>query len=143
MKDAEKPEGSAWRFGEQAQYTLGGTTRTLDTVNGACQIGHGLFSKEGWEVLDDSATLLLTEEGWVEPRRKGLTDLYFFAYGQEYLTGLHDFYRLTGATPMLPRFALGNWWSRYYPYSRDSYIALMDRFKREDVPFSVAVIDMD
>jgi hypothetical protein len=43
----------------------------------------------------------------------------------------------------LPRWALGNWWSRYHPYSDESYLALMDRFKEERIPFSVAVIDMD
>ena len=44
---------------------------------------------------------------------------------------------------MLPRFALGNWWSRYHKYTEETYMALMDRFQEERVPFSVAVIDMD
>lgn len=136
-------KANAWHFGELPLHTLGGTTRTLDRADGACSVGHGLFSAEGWEVLDDSATLLLTEDNWIQPRPKGLIDLYVFGYQQDYLAGLHAFYHLTGATPMLPRFALGNWWSRYYPYSRDSYMALMDRFRQERVPFSVAVIDMD
>lgn len=29
------------------------------------------------------------------------------------------------------------------PYTQDEYIALMDRFKEEKIPLSVAVIDMD
>ena len=44
---------------------------------------------------------------------------------------------------MLPRFALGNWWSRYHAYSEESYLALMDAFEQEQVPFSVGIIDMD
>jgi len=44
---------------------------------------------------------------------------------------------------MLPRFALGNWWSRFYAYTEKSYRALMERFAGEQLPFSVAVIDMD
>lgn len=44
---------------------------------------------------------------------------------------------------MLPRFALGNWWSRYYKYTEESYMELMERFDQEQIPFSVAVIDMD
>ena len=52
-------------------------------------------------------------------------------------------YRLTGSTPLLPRFALGNWWSRYHPYSAAEYLDLMDRFAADDVPLSVAVLDMD
>ncbi len=44
---------------------------------------------------------------------------------------------------MLPRFALGNWWSRYHPYSAAEYLELMDRFAADNVPLSVAVLDMD
>ena len=44
---------------------------------------------------------------------------------------------------MVPRYAFGNWWSRYHKYTEKSYRGLMERFKRENIPFSVAVIDMD
>ena len=44
---------------------------------------------------------------------------------------------------MLPRWALGNWWSRYYAYTSETYLELMERFQADDVPFSVAVLDMD
>ena len=44
---------------------------------------------------------------------------------------------------MLPDYAFGNWWSRYYSYTQEEYINLMDKFKKENIPFSVAVIDMD
>lgn len=122
---------------------FGGTTRTLDDVDGACEIEPGLVSREGWAVLDDSGSLLLEESGWIIPREKEVTDLYFFGYGQDYPGCLKDYHHLTGKTPMLPRFALGNWWSRYYEYTQDSYKALMERFDEEGIPFSVAVIDMD
>lgn len=56
---------------------------------------------------------------------------------------LKDFYYLCGKTPMLPRYALGNWWSRYYEYTEESYLELMHRFDEEGIPFTVAVIDMD
>lgn len=70
-------------------------------------------------------------------------DVYFFGYGHDYLHCLKDFYHLCGRTPLLPRYALGNWWSRYYRYSEEEYKALMERFELERIPFSVAVIDMD
>ena len=44
---------------------------------------------------------------------------------------------------MLPRFALGNWWSRYYEYTEESYLELMRRFDEEGIAFTVAVVDMD
>ena len=56
---------------------------------------------------------------------------------------LKDFFRLSGRTPLLPRYALRNWWSRFYPYTEKSYHALLERFQKEQVPFSVAVLDMD
>ena len=133
---------STWHFGEPSR-NLKGTARTLDNVNGACELEDGILSRGGHAVLDDSTTLLLTEDGFVKPRKKGSYDLYFFAYGHDYLGALKDFYYLCGKTPMLPRYALGNWWSRFYKYTEDSYNELMDRFEEENIPFSVAVIDMD
>lgn len=46
---------------------------------------------------------------FVEPRRKGIHDIYYFGYGHDYKQALRDFYTVTGPTPMLPRKALGNW----------------------------------
>jgi len=131
-----------WHYGEVPSQ-LGGTARTLDTIDGACPLEPGLMSARGYSLLDDSRSLLLREDGFVDPRPEGTIDLYFFGYGHDYRACLQDFYRLSGATPMLPRFTLGNWWSRYYAYSEESYRALMDRFAAENIPFSVAVIDMD
>ena len=48
-----------------------------------------------------------------------------------------------GKTPLLPRYALGNWWSRYHRYTEAEYKELIERFEAEKLPFSVAVIDMD
>lgn len=32
---------------------------------------------------------------------------------------------------------------RYYKYTEKSYLELMDRFEKENIPFTVGVIDMD
>ena len=136
------PFGANWYYGEE-DGNLGGTARTLDDVNGACALQDGILSQNGCAVLDDSKSLILTEEGWIEPRQGEGVDIYLFAYGNDYKEALNDFYRLTGKTPMLPRYALGNWWSRYYSYTEDSYKELVTRFEQEKIPFSVGVIDMD
>ena len=132
-----------WYYGDPIR-DLKGTARTLDEVNGDnVKLSPGILSPEGYATLDDSSSLILTEDGWVAPRDTSGTDLYFFGYGRRYLDALRDFYRLCGATPMVPRFALGNWWSRYYKYTQKGYLELMDRFREENIPLSVAVIDMD
>ena len=134
--------GAFWHYGEDYE-DLGGTAETLDGIDGAVPIGRGVCSMHGFSVLDDSHTMLLNAEGWVEVRPARTLDVYFFGYGFSYRDAVRDFYRLTGAPAMLPAYAMGNWWSRYYPYTQDEYLALMDRFREEDIPFSVGVVDMD
>ena len=131
-----------WHYGDEIR-TLGGTARTLDDADGEIRTGPGVVSLSGFSVLDDSASMLLTDEGDFVPRAHPETDLYFFGYGRDYQACLKDFYGLSGAVPMLPRYALGNWWSRYHEYSEESYLRLMDRFDQAGIPLAVAVIDMD
>ncbi|KZT58928.1 glycoside hydrolase family 31 protein [Calocera cornea HHB12733] len=137
---------SFWRYGIEPRQsmTLFGTARTLDTIDGRCELGPGVCSRDGWAVIDDSTSMLFESDGWVSGRRSGeRIDGYVFAYGTDYKEAVKALYAISGDTPLLPRWALGNWWSRYYPYSADQYLTLMDKFKKEGVPLSVGVIDMD
>jgi len=133
---------STWRFGEDFE-DMGGTTQTLDLTDGSHPVERGICSRNGFSVLDDSDRLPLEKDGWIGVRHPNATDCYFFGYGFDYLGAVRDFYKLTGEPPMLPAYALGNWWSRYYPYTQQEYLDLMDRFREEDLPFSVGVVDMD
>ena len=131
-----------WHYGERTE-NLKGTRRTLDGIDGPCALEDGLLSRGGFTLLDDSSSLVITDDGWVAVRDNPESDIYFFGYGHDYLGCLHDFYRLCGKTPMLPRYTLGNWWSRYYQYTEKTYKELMERFDKEQVPLTVAVVDMD
>lgn len=133
---------SRYTFGGPLR-TLKGTARTLDHADGEIPLEEGIISRQGYAAIDDSASFVLTEDHFVEPRQDGAKDIYYFGYGHDYKQALKDFYHLTGPTPMLPRQVLGNWWSRYWRYNEKEYKDLMTRFKKEDVPFSVSVIDMD
>lgn len=133
---------SIWNYGEEI-HDLKGTARTLDRADGEIPLERGLISKNGFSVIDDSKSLVLKEDGWVETREKDIIDIYFLGYGREYLTCLKDFFKLCGETPLIPRFTLGNWWSRYFKYTEEDYKRLIERFERERIPFSVSVIDMD
>ncbi len=141
------PFGNVWHYGESGghfqRWALKGTARTLDNADGEIPLEDGLVSMSGFSLLDDSRSLIIREDGWVETRRSAEIDLYFWGYGTDYLACIQDFYKLCGTTPMIPRYAFGNWWSRYHKYTESSYRELIERFEREKLPFSVAVIDMD
>lgn len=134
-------------------HLLGGTFRTLDNGlgdrilfgenKGTVKLSDSIFSLEGVAEIDDSASYLLEENGTLSARREGDVDRYILAFGKDYLGGLREFYGLTGFTPLLPKYALGNWWSRYYAYRQQEYIDLMDKFQKKGIPLTVATIDMD
>ena len=129
---------------------LKGTARTLDFSWGRWQLqtlrvklGKGIFSTSGVTEIDDSKSYVLLEDGNVLSRKKGTVDKYVFAFDDDYLGGLKEFYSLTGATPVLPKYSLGNWWSRYHAYTQEEYTSLMDKFIEKEIPLTVATIDMD
>ncbi len=140
-----KEMGATWRYGDPDPGNLGGTARTLDGVDGAIPISLGLVSRSGWSLVDDSASLVFSGEGWLEPRdaSEGQLDLYFFGYGHNYLETLRDFTRISGAVSMIPRWVLGNWWSRYWEYTQEELTGLIEDFQNHEVPLSVCIIDMD
>lgn len=136
--------GSYWRYGQGQQDNLGGTARTLDGVDGRCDMGDGILSRQGYSTIDDSDSMLFDGNGFVSPRREGdRIDGYLFCYGPDYRGAMAAFYAVSGTQPLVPRYSLGCWFSRYYTYTASEYIGLMDRFQQEEIPLSVAVLDMD
>ncbi len=138
-----KETGVTWRYGMAQKDNLKGTARTLDGAGGATRLDLGLISKSGWAVMDDSKALVFNEEGWLEPRGVVQKDLYFFGYGQDVDACLLDFTKVAGEIPMIPRYILGNWWSRYWAYTQDELQSLMQEFRDFEVPLSVCIVDMD
>ncbi|RPI94380.1 MAG: alpha-xylosidase, partial [Chloroflexi bacterium] len=132
-----------WQPGDPMDDNLLGTTRTLDRINGYAFLSPGLMSRAGWSVLNDSSTLVFNENHWIEPRTPGGIDWYFFGYGHDYQTCLRDYCRVSGAMPLIPRWILGNWWSRYWAYTQEEYTQLINDLEVYELPFSVAIIDMD
>ena len=130
-----------------------GTTRTLDNYDGdVCisggrntklKLGTGVCSRTGVAVVDDTESLRLLASGKLEVKSSDEFDIYVFAYGNEYREAVKALFAITGQTPLLPRFAFGNWWSRYHAYSDEEYLHVMDEFERFDVPLTVATVDMD
>lgn len=122
---------------------LKGTARTLDQTFGPIPLKDGVVSRDGAAIVDDSKSLLLGDNGMVEQRPKKESDVYVFCFGADYIGAVKALYKLSGEVPLVPRFTLGNWWSRYRAYSQEEYQNLMLEFSKKDIPLTVATIDMD
>ena len=125
------------------QKNLKGTRRTLDMTFGRVSLEDGFITENGAYLLDDSNTMLLNENGNFVPRENNTGDYYAFAYGKDYRETIKAFYKISSPTPLIPRYALGVWWSRYHAYTQQEYLDLMKKFKAEDIPITVATVDMD
>ncbi len=140
---------------------LKGTSRTLDGYDGDMFVGlqnkkasemsedkrikleNGVCSVNGIAVFDDVNSLTLGTDGEVKPIRGDGSDEYIFVYGDDYRSAVKALYMICGNTPLIARFALGNWWSRYYIYTDKEYLRLLNSFEEQKVPLTVATIDMD
>ena len=138
-------QDKVWTIGDSDEYNLLGTARTLDDIDGPVPLDQGLNSRSGWSVIDDTESLLFDDNGWLVLRNRDFEyqDLYLFGYGNDYQACIEAFHRVSGRTPIPPRWALGNWWSRYWAYTHDELISLMNSFRAHDLPLSVCVVDMD
>ncbi|MBO5023539.1 MAG: alpha-xylosidase [Clostridia bacterium] len=132
---------------------LHGTYCTLDCCDGEylvngekrepIELDMGVVSKNGVAVLDYTKSSILTQDGMICKERHDELDIYIFAYGKDFRAAVRAFYMICGETPKLPRYALGNWWSRYYEYTDKEYLAVLDKMEERDIPLTVATVDMD
>ena len=135
-------------------FNLKGTYSTVDGMDGERyvynddkgtirDIGLGVCSTNGVALLDDRDSYCFDEKMNFSHLNTSLVDVYLFFYPNDYLSSLKSYYELSGFPPKLPKKVFGNWWSRYYAYSEESYLHLMDEYINDNIPFSVATIDMD
>ena len=136
------PHGE-WYWGMSPIGALGGTTRTLDGTAGDPPTTPGLLSRDGWAWLDDSGTVRLGPDGWVEPGEDATQDGYLFLHGHDFRGALADFVALSGRPALPPRAVLGMWWSRYWRYSDQDLKAIVGEFRENRFPLDVVVLDMD
>jgi alpha-glucosidase (family GH31 glycosyl hydrolase) len=135
----------SWHPGLPGGGNLGGALPTLDGISGPVPVQPGLLSRDGWFLLDDSARPLLREDtGWWQARPgKHLLDWYLFGYGRSYRAAFRALTALSGPVPLPRRYALGSWYSRYWPYTSRDYRAIVDEYAEHGYPLDVLVMDMD
>ncbi|MBQ4066884.1 MAG: DUF5110 domain-containing protein [Clostridia bacterium] len=135
--------GARWHFGDELKNNLGGTLVTLDGVSGERPLPDGIISIDGFYVLDDSGKPLL-QNGWIKNRPKEhKTDLYFFAYGTDYKSALRDLAAVSGSFELPRKCVFGSWYSRWWRYTAEEFLDLVDQYDKNDFPLDIMVMDMD
>src|SRR5215469_2421901 len=133
-----------WEPGDKDDKNLGGVPGdiALRVVPGN---ETGPLSRNGYFVLDDSHTALWNSAGdWVEPRPEtDGQDWYFFVYGRDYKSLLHDLEHLLGPIPIVPRYIFGTWFGSRTAYSSDEWKTIIHRFREEHVPLDIVTLDSD
>lgn len=139
---------------------LKGTTRTLDGAVGDSQRGNlerGLLSRNGWVVIDESATFNIGDGTrslafdknvngipWVAQQADPTAiDWYFMGYGHDYKKALGDYAKVGGRQPMPPLYVFGYWYSRYWKYTQRDYVNMVTEIRQNQIPIDVMVMDMD
>ncbi len=100
----------------------------------------GLYSTDGFVMIDDSEGLVIDEKGSLSERFDGNQDFYLFMYRRDFGYCLKDYFNLTGNPALIPRYALGIWWNRDRIYSADDTKKIIQLFNRYEIPISVFLL---
>ena len=152
---------------QQSATPLNCTTNANEKDNG--EYNHcewGLISRDGWVVYDDTNNAHTDEQDWwsttgtattappgaltsFPPRQYGVqfsdvaTDLYGFFHGLKFTDALREYQMIGGKAIMVPRFAMGVWWSRWYDLNNYDTKRVIDDYESRSIPLDVFVLDMD
>lgn len=94
-------------------------------------------SDYGYSVSDENAPL----QGW--DFSNNATDIFVFLPKGDYKTFSADFISLTGQSEMVDLKTFGYWTSRYYAYSDEEYLEMIDTFHKKGFAVDVLVVDTD
>ena len=132
-----------WYYGTKEVKNFGGTTYNLDGVTSLPSLEKGLFSPDGFVTIDDSKSPIIDEYNNIYANNHKHIDIYLFMYNKDFGQCLKDYWTLTGYPPMIPRYALGNWWSKDFAYDQNTINELLDKFGYANIPLSVLLLDND
>lgn len=131
----------SWHYNHPEVRNFGTPGKELTDENGKINFVKGLYSIDGFSCIDDSKTEIVLESGDIIKRPKDTIDLYLFVYQNDFGKCLIDYFNLTGFPPMLPRYALGNWWSRDIGYSSEELKQLVKDFEDNNIPISLILLN--
>ncbi len=124
-----------WYYGHSEVRNFGAPFNLLDEGNKI----KGLYSEDGITTITDS-TNIFEEDGTIKEKPNSI-DMYLFMYNKDFEEALKDYYKLTGYPALIPRYALGNWWSRSEDYNDLELKELVDTFLKQEIPISIVLLD--
>ena len=129
-----------WFYGQAEARNFKGGAISLDDYKGRVKLDKGLYSTDGFVMLDDSGNFEIDANGFLVKPDVNKVDLYLFMYKRDFGMCLRDYFTLTGYPPLIPRYALGVWWNREKIYNFDNTKSLVKAFNRYQIPLSVLLL---
>lgn len=135
--------GFEWHYGEENKNNLGGALSTLDYISPDKPVENGILSRDGWFVIDDSGKALLKDNWIAKNTFKNNTDIYLFAYGNDYKRAFSDLRLISGCAQLPRKYIFGSWYSRWWPYTDEEIKEIVKGYDEHDFPLDIMVLDMD
>lgn len=129
-----------WQANSPEAKNLFSINYSIDSMKDKIVLDKGLYSLDGYYLLDDSDSLVLDENDLFVEREKGVKDIYLFMYNKDFEGCLSDYFTLTGYPSMIPRYALGTWWYKNDNYSNDDIVNLVNSFNNDNIPISLFLL---
>lgn len=142
LMSREKDRQRDWYYDHPEARNMNGNMVAID-VPGSKVLNRGLYSLEGFASINDTPNKILNPDGTFIEREAGSVDIYVFMYDKDFRQALLDYYKMTGFPELIPRYALGNWWSKNNDYSEEDIEELIKKFEKKMIPLSVLLLDND
>lgn len=100
-----------------------------------------LYSLDGFATIDDSNSNIILENGSFKERENKGIDIYVFLYNKDFYYCLNDYFMITGYPPLIPRYALGNWWDKKESYNEFDIAHIVKKFEDNNIPISLFILN--
>ncbi len=142
LQSRDRDRSKDWYVGHAEARNMLGNMIGVD-VNVPKPLQRGLYSLDGFSSIDDSNSMIIAQDGTLESPIPNHTDIYVFMYDIDFKQALFDYFRMTGTPALIPRYALGNWWSRNTIYDDSKINDLIRNFEKRKIPLAVVIFDHD
>lgn len=95
----------------------------------------------GYDPMPAGETAFANYNGWDSTNNS--PDMFIFMPQGDSKRLRKDFIDLTGTSELVPIKTLGLWQSRYYPYSEQTALETIDKYRQEGFPLDYFVVDTD